>query len=171
MPLIKKSEYTSMPWKNGLGLTEEIDRYPQQEKYLWRLSKATIKADGDFSLFPGYDRWICVVQGEDIFLNETNILPLNPFFFSGDLPTACKLTRGPVEDVGLIYDRSCMKAAMQVVSRKINFSDEFDCHYLYDLDSGDTWKCDKATSIEMQNGLLISLKFLNSVPSSHQTSR
>ena len=56
--------YRRMPWKNGQGVTREIAREPAEgEDFLWRLSIAEVAASGDFSLFPGYDRTITLIEG------------------------------------------------------------------------------------------------------------
>ncbi|MBM3526239.1 MAG: HutD family protein, partial [Alphaproteobacteria bacterium] len=53
-----------MPWKNGLGRTAEIARAPATgEAFDWRLSIATIAADGAFSVFPGCERTLVPIAG------------------------------------------------------------------------------------------------------------
>jgi environmental stress-induced protein Ves len=58
-----------MPWRNGQGMTREIAREPAAgENFLWRLSIAEIAASCDFSLFPGYDRTIALIEGAGMLL-------------------------------------------------------------------------------------------------------
>ncbi len=50
--LIKKSDCILMPWKNGLGMTSQIDIFPAKahfpDGFLWRLSSATVKTSSAF---------------------------------------------------------------------------------------------------------------------------
>jgi len=60
---IRAADYRAMAWKNGQGMTREIAREPGDGDFLWRLSIAEVAASGDFSLFPGYDRTITLIEG------------------------------------------------------------------------------------------------------------
>jgi environmental stress-induced protein Ves len=101
-----------MPWKNGQGTTREIAREPGTgEDFLWRLSIAEVAASGDFSLFPGYDRTITLIEGAGMRLvfeeaPEKRIeRRFEPFDFKGDWFCHCKLISGPVRDFNLMVDR------------------------------------------------------------------
>ncbi|MEO6104834.1 MAG: HutD family protein, partial [Pseudoxanthomonas sp.] len=51
------NEYRRERWKNGLGWTREIVRWPEDApSWDWRLSIAEIDKDCDFSSFPELDR-------------------------------------------------------------------------------------------------------------------
>lgn len=111
--VIKSSEFVSMPWKNGLGMTDQIDLLPGQDvPYLWRLSSARVEAESPFSLFPGYERLLAVFQGEGLLLNERPLLRHMPTAFAGEENINCKLLAGPVRDLGLIYHRDSFLATM-----------------------------------------------------------
>lgn len=155
--LILKSDYKQMPWKNGLGVTAEIDRYPlAKDPFLWRLSQATISEGGPFSMFPGYDRLLTITDGHGIDLNEKRILPGKVMRFSGDTESLCRLINGPVIDLGLIYDREKIEAEMSFVSGKIELNRQA-TYFFYHLKSGDTFKVEKLGSIEVEPSIQVSL--------------
>ena len=111
-----------MPWKNGQGVTREIAREPGTgEDFLWRLSLAEIAASGDFSLFPGYDRTITLIEGAGMRLvfeeaPEKRIeRRFEPFDFSGDWFCHCKLIAGPVRDFNLMVDRKRARGRTEVL--------------------------------------------------------
>lgn len=155
---IPHSKYKMMPWKNGGGVTAEIDRAPAGDgPYLWRLSQASIHNDGPFSLFPGFDRWLTVWQGDPIFLNDVKLARLEPLRFSGDESTFCRLAGAPVRDVGLIFDRAKVNAEMKVVEGALNLPESC-VHYIFDVESGDTLKVDHAAELSVGRSLLVSIE-------------
>ncbi len=103
----RSGQHLKMPWKNGLGVTEEIAIEPEgasmADPFLWRLSSAVVRADGPFSLFPGYDRTLIVVDGDGMALDvdgrATTLDALgDPFVFPGDVPVTGTLRGGPIRD-------------------------------------------------------------------------
>lgn len=146
-----------MPWQNGLGVTAEIDRVPAGDgPYLWRFSQAAIRMDTPFSVFPGYDRWLAVWRGDSIFLNNLRVAPLEPIRFSGDENTFCRLAGVPVQDVGLIFDRTKVDAKMSVVEGFVNLPSSC-VHYIFDVTSGDTMKFDHTSELSVGRSLLVSV--------------
>lgn len=156
MKKLPRSEYKIMPWKNGLGTTAEIDRFPAEGPYLWRLSQATVRVDGPFSVFPGYDRWLAIWNGGPMFLNDRELTPRQPLRFSGDDEVFCRVTSAPVLDVGLIFDRSKIEASMSFVEGAIQLAPG-KTHYLFDLESGDTLRTDEAADLRVRSAFLISI--------------
>jgi uncharacterized protein len=109
--------YRRMPWKNGQGITHEIAREPAEgEDFLWRLSIAEVTTSGDFSLFPGYDRTITLIEGEGMRLEFDGApaklvdRPFAPFEFRGDWPCRCRLLGGPLRDFNLMVKRGAARA-------------------------------------------------------------
>lgn len=146
-----------MPWKNGLGVTAEIDRIPGGDgPYLWRLSQATIQADAPFSVFENYDRWLAVWRGGPIFLNDRKLEPLDPVRFPGDEDVFCRLDGPPALDVGLIFDRTKVNAEMRVTDGFAELSSR-GVHYVFDLGSGDTLKLDHAAKLSVGPSLIVSV--------------
>jgi environmental stress-induced protein Ves len=106
-----------MPWKNGLGVTEQIAIFPENsafpgESFHWRLSSATVQTAAPFSLFKGYDRWLTILSGEGLNLNGSPLGPLKPAHFSGEIPIQSELLSNAVTDLGLIYRRDKIAATM-----------------------------------------------------------
>ena len=109
------ADYQVMPWKNGLGLTVELAVYPPGaglENFDWRISMADMAADGDFSLFPGYDRTLMLAMGRGIELDfaaasapQRLRRPGEAVQFSGDWPAYCHLLDGPVRDFNVMTAR------------------------------------------------------------------
>lgn len=112
--IVRGDTYRTVPWKNGGGTTREIatgDGY--------RLSVATIGADGWFSDFAGYDRTIVPIEGNGIELTIDGIAitldePYVPLEFAGEAKTWCRLVDGPVRDFNVMTDRSRWKHAVQI---------------------------------------------------------
>ena len=89
--LIKTPDtYTTMPWKNGGGITHEILKREDAGKLQWRLSIAEVASDGPFSIFAGLSRILTVFEGDGLTLHtptdSLEALPLQPIAFSGDVP-------------------------------------------------------------------------------------
>lgn len=113
------------PWRNGGGATCEIACWPPgagMDDFDWRLSVARIAADGPFSLFPGVDRSILLLEGDGVRLrSRTGGLdhrldrPWVPFGFSGDLALECALLGGPSRDFNVMVRRGRMRAQLRVL--------------------------------------------------------
>lgn len=114
--LLQADQQKHMPWKNGGGVTRELAVYPadaglQGNAFLWRISLADVERDGPFSSFPGYDRTIMLVSGHGMELNCAGqaparlAVPYQPWQFSGDVTTGCRLLNGPVRDFNVLSAR------------------------------------------------------------------
>ena len=120
--VLHPGDYQSMPWKNGGGTTTEIWKaLSPSGEMLWRLSIADVASDGPFSAFPGIDRSIMVIEGKGMELSiagrGTQRLDrlFEPFAFSGDAKTDCKLISGPIRDFNLMVARSYGSSALKVL--------------------------------------------------------
>jgi uncharacterized protein len=87
------------PWRNGGGLTREIaagsvDRHDGAH-WDWRLSVASIRADGPFSVFDGVDRVATLVDGQVELLSPRRSLrwsrPGEIHAFAGDDAFDCRV--------------------------------------------------------------------------------
>ncbi|SEN68590.1 hypothetical protein SAMN05428959_102906 [Duganella sp. CF517] len=70
--LIQYASLMPAPWKNGGGSTTEIAVSPAGagfDDFDWRASLATISQDGPFSIFPGIDRTLALVDGDGVLLD------------------------------------------------------------------------------------------------------
>lgn len=114
-----------MVWKNGGGKTQEILIWPPgasvaESDFLWRLSSATIEADGPFSTFPDCERLLTLIQGRgiELTLDHQALRPLKcgeVLRFSGAAPASCRLISGPVSDLGLIFNRKLSRTQLSLL--------------------------------------------------------
>jgi hypothetical protein len=113
-----------MPWKNGQGSTTEIAVCPEGaglDDFDWRVSMATVRADGPFSLFAGIDRTLSVLQGDGIRLSleEQPAVELTAasesFWFSGDVRAVATLLGGGITDLNVMSRRDGPKHRVQRV--------------------------------------------------------
>ena len=110
------------PWKNGGGSTREIACWPPGtglDSFDWRISVATIAADGAFSVFAGIDRSITLLSGDGVLLHGehgTHRLdqPLVPFAFAGETPIRATLLGGASEDFNVMTRRGRCRADVKV---------------------------------------------------------
>ena len=66
LEVLRASERTPVPWKNGGGVTREVAVSPagsSLDDFDWRVSVADIRAAGPFSRFPGIERQMAVLSG------------------------------------------------------------------------------------------------------------
>lgn len=127
--VLRWSDYRSMPWKNGGGTTREVAagvvRGPlgavePVDGFDWRVSVADVETGGAFSSFPGIDRVITLIEGEGMVLTVDGVpeavSPLNPFAFSGDAATDCRLAAGAVRDLNAMTRRGRATAQVRIVA-------------------------------------------------------
>lgn len=118
---LEPAHYRRMPWKNGLGETTEIARFPLEGDFDWRVSIAQVVTDGPFSTFPGYDRVILILDGAGMILThhevdtEVVVGALEPWSFHGEWTTTCVLREGPVRDFNVMTRRGAFTAAVLVM--------------------------------------------------------
>ncbi|CAN5483101.1 HutD family protein [soil metagenome] len=113
------------PWKNGGGTTREIASWPPGaglDAFHWRVSIATIAASGPFSVFPGVDRTIMLLDGEGVRLHAADggidhrlDRPHEPFAFSGDVALDCSMLGGASSDFNVMSRRASCRADVRVL--------------------------------------------------------
>ncbi|HEY7791545.1 MAG TPA: HutD family protein [Vicinamibacterales bacterium] len=113
------------PWKNGGGVTREIIRRPvgaTLDDFEWRVSIATMAADGPFSPFPGVDRLLIVLDGAGVHLRSADGAidrridrPLDPIAFPGEVPLSCRLLAGECTDFNVMVRREHLHASLEIV--------------------------------------------------------
>ncbi|XGC81426.1 HutD family protein [Bdellovibrio bacteriovorus] len=130
MKVIRSLEYQTMPWKNGLGSTAQIDIHPPSavfpQDFLWRISSATVEAASPFSNFPGYDRLLSVWKGAGLLLNGENLTNGQILAFPGERVIESELITDTVVDLGIIFNRSKVSARMSL-QEIIDQECYFDC--------------------------------------------
>jgi hypothetical protein len=113
-----------MPWKNGGGVTTEIAVSPEGaglDAFDWRVSMARVERDGPFSVFPGIDRTLAVLEGNGIRLTIGGREPVllgvgsEPLAFPADEPTHGTLRGGPILDLNVMARRGVFSAKVQCI--------------------------------------------------------
>jgi len=109
------------PWKNGGGLTCEIAASPEHaglSDFDWRVSMAVVEAAGPFSVFPGVDRLMLILEGrleleiagaERLFIDET--APAAEF--PGDAVVTALAPAAPVTDINVMVRRGRFTASVE----------------------------------------------------------
>jgi uncharacterized protein len=113
MQIIRQSEFTVTPWKNGGGVTREALRVPPSgDPFLWRVSVAQIDGSGPFSDFAAYNRTMVLLRGGGVELKCANgetyrLRNIGDLIeFDGAMAMQCVLEAGPCVDLNLIAAKS-----------------------------------------------------------------
>lgn len=111
--IIRQSEFSATPWKNGGGITREAIRVPANgDPFRWRVSVAHIEKSGPFSDFAAYNRTMVLLQGSGAALKFANgderLLRAagDMVEFDGAVPTQCELLDGPCVDLNLMVAKT-----------------------------------------------------------------
>lgn len=112
--LIPFAGLSPVPWKNGGGSTTEMAIEPPDagfDDFDWRISLATIAADGPFSSFPGVARTLALVAGAGVTLDVDGLSKVMlcddqpAYSFPGEAVVQAKLHRGPTTDFNVMTRR------------------------------------------------------------------
>ena len=79
-------------WRNGAGETREICCFPPATReFNWRASIASLASNGDFSVSPGVDRVITLLEGgRSIWMAERRLLTRCSVISPSALPGTCR---------------------------------------------------------------------------------
>ncbi|KAI8838367.1 hypothetical protein BC829DRAFT_428311 [Chytridium lagenaria] len=131
LTVITKSSYRRMPWKNGLGVTQEIAIHPPQADY------HKVNSFGDscsLSLFPGYDIALTLLpeDGASLMMRgnmtapavlhhndqelSVPIRPLVPYTYGGETPTSCKVRTPPIRHLSFMANRAALQVSVNLES-------------------------------------------------------
>ena len=114
MRILRAGNYRRMKWKNGGGETTEVAVFPEDaglDDFGWRVSMARVESAGPFSLFPGVDRTLSILDGKGIMLDIEGRLPVTltegsePYRFAADVAAHAGLVAGPVTDLNVMTRR------------------------------------------------------------------
>lgn len=123
--IIRAQDRPSQPWKNGLGRTREIAVHPPRADgsgFLWRASVAEVDSAAPFSVFPGIDRHIVLLEGDGFTMTldggQVHALhvPFEPFAFPGEAQVTVALAGGATRDFNLMVRRARAGGDVQVWS-------------------------------------------------------
>jgi environmental stress-induced protein Ves len=112
--------FKKMPWKNGMGITYEVDIFPLEStltdlNFDFRISMAQVSSENQFSKFLGMERYLTVIKGAGIKFNEKQLSFLDIIQFSGE----AEIASGPLKageenlDLGVIYNPNKVKCEMK----------------------------------------------------------
>lgn len=113
--ILRRNDCPLVPWKNGLGRTREMAVYPalaDSHAFVWRVSVAEVTSAAPFSVFPGIERHIVLLDGDGFTMSldgrATHALdmPWRPFAFAGEAKVSVTLAGGPTVDFNLMVRRS-----------------------------------------------------------------
>lgn len=124
MRKLAAGDYQVMPWKNGGGVTTQLAVFPRGaglDTFDWRISTAQVASEGPFSLFPGIDRSLAVIQGHGLVLTDAGGeccrigTGSEPFVFRGEQGIDARLKDGPVADFNVMTRRSACSHLLEVI--------------------------------------------------------
>lgn len=111
----------AVPWKNGGGLTREVAAAPAGAAladFDWRVSTAEVRSAGPFSIFPGVERTLCVLEGTlALEVEGAGAARLTagraPYVFSGDAAAHARPGPEGVVDLNVMTRRKRFAAHVE----------------------------------------------------------
>lgn len=160
--VIRADSYREVPWRNGGGVSHVIAGGDDDG---WRLSVTTIEHDGWFSDYSGHDRTIVALDGDGIELTIDGVVKrlqrrYEPFTFSGDAKTKCRLLGGPARDFNAVTRRdrwSHTVAISRVMGPRLRLAVGQLCFVyvlrgaILDASAGDTIRIEGPDAIEIEH--------------------
>ena len=122
MQILRSTDFRSMPWKNGGGETTEIVVSPpgaSMDDFDWRVSMARVVSDGPFSIFPGIDRSLTLLEGTGMTLDVVGMgthhltAISQPLAFPGDVAVQSRLDAGSILDLNVMTRRGVCRAVVE----------------------------------------------------------
>jgi environmental stress-induced protein Ves len=162
--IIRAADTQPQPWKNGMGSTREIARFPSHagsEDFLWRVSVAEVDSAAPFSLFPGIDREIALLEGDGFTMTldgareHALVTPFEPFAFAGEASVEVTMAGGATRDFNLMIRRAWGRGEVRALMQPGSHEPEPSCVLVYvargavktidgDLQAGDAWLPDRS---------------------------
>jgi environmental stress-induced protein Ves len=120
--LRRAADLVATPWKNGGGVTREIIAWPPGSdltNFACRVSMAEVSEGGPFSVFPGVDRILTVLEGAltlDLPDREAHLdAASEPFAFPGDIAVSARTPATRVTDFNVMTRRGEASARVERV--------------------------------------------------------
>ncbi len=132
MQVIDTSKLTPAPWKNAGGSTRTLAVSPEGagfENFDWRVSIADVKKSGDFSVFPGVNRTILLLDGRGMMLHNSDgsihplTAPFRPWTLRGDERVWACLLNGSARDFNVMVRRGRAQASVHVWQTAVSLED------------------------------------------------
>ena len=126
--ILYAKDFKEMPWENGGGITREIYRISHESdptKFYFRISIAQVNQSGPFSVFPGVDRFLMLLDGKGFLLHfedKSNVklsTPFDSFEFEGEEKIQCELIDKSV-DFNVMTDRNWANSKVTLAHIKMN---------------------------------------------------
>jgi environmental stress-induced protein Ves len=123
MRIVRSGSLVPAPWKNGGGLTRTIATSPAgsaMDAFDWRLSMATVERAGVFSIFPGIDRILQILEGDGMELRfedgrRASLMRGERIAFAGEDRIEASLAGGAVTDLNIMTRRSALRSEVREV--------------------------------------------------------
>lgn len=118
MMLLARSQRSPKPWKNGLGVTEDVlsATLPSSGELAWKISLATIDRSAPFSHFPGIDRMLMPISADGLSLEIDGVVNPVPQFavvtFPGEAPVAATRVTRTQQDLNVMASREGVRATL-----------------------------------------------------------
>jgi len=119
---LSPDDYKIQRWKNGRGTTSQLLIEPADavfpiDAFRWRISSARVNAAGAFSLFPGYDRLLVLVEGRGLDLGSlARLSPFESVRFEGEREVDAHVASGEeILDYGLMWKRGEFEVFCEVM--------------------------------------------------------
>ncbi len=134
MQVLRQADYRRMPWKNGGGETTEVTISPPGaglDVFDWRISMALVKGDGPFSIFPGIDRTLSILDGNGMRLDIAGARhdltrASAPLAFPADVATDAVLMDGAITDLNVMSRRATFRHKVERFDGAGNFASDAD---------------------------------------------
>jgi environmental stress-induced protein Ves len=149
--VLNENQFIRMPWKNGGGETLELYKEELYGKIQFRLSIATVKSSGPFSLFPELNRFITLLEGNGFelhFDSKKEVLnqPLQWLSFDGNDNVQCDLIEGQCLDFNVMVSKHAhtvlVSGFVSAENKTVHLTSTFVYHHrtqtLYKLEIKDT---------------------------------
>ena len=108
-----------MPWANGRGTSYEVARSGGSD-WIWRVAIAPVVEQGPFSILPGVDRQLVVMDEAPLEVTVDGVTCLvgqgEMASFAGESDVVARVPRGATRDCGLMVRRGAATGSMIVAS-------------------------------------------------------
>ena len=155
-----------MPWANGRGTSFEVARGGGDD-WDWRVAIAPVVDDGPFSIFPGVDRWLAVMDEAPLELTIDGVArrlhQSDVVAFAGESSVVARVPRGATRDCGLMVRRGRASGSLDVLRGgvtsgrivvAIDASTIAVDSTMVELGVGDALVADETTTMEVISGVV-----------------